>query len=167
MLDPIFSGTVILLCETGPKGAVGLVLNRPIDLQPKEVLENPGAWGDLSAPLRWGGPVGQERLHALHSGEPSDSLAQEVMPGLTFGAELDSLLVLQTMGEHLRFFVGYAGWETGQLESELDQEGWCLAPAAPTLVFETPPERLWHQLIAQTSQDLAWLKHLPDDPNMN
>ena len=167
MLDSTFAGTVVLLCETGPKGAVGLVLNRPIDLQIKDVLENPGAWGTLSAPLSWGGPVGQEQLHALHSGEPSDSLAQEVMHGLTFGAELESLIVLQTMGEHLRFFVGYAGWESGQLEAELDQDGWHLTPATPSCVFETPPERLWHHLIAKTSPSLSWLKHLPDDPSMN
>ena len=82
-------------------------------------------------------------------------------------AELDSLIVLQTMGEHLRFFVGYAGWESGQLEAEVDQDGWHLTPATPSCVFETPPERLWHHLIAKTSPSLSWLKHLPDDPSMN
>lgn len=169
MQDPNFRRTVVLLCEHEPAhGTFGLTLNRELDLQLGEVLEDFVAYDPQ---LYLGGPVQRETLHYLHN--RSDEIPGGVsLPGnVTWGGNFEVVQQLAKSGDasfdNLRFFLGYAGWGPGQLEAELNEEAWILAPSAGDLIFDTEPDALWRTILRRMGGEYAVLANFPDDPRMN
>ena len=165
LVDPNFSRTVVLLIEHDQQGAFGVVLNRPSDRTIGDI------WDDISHTdqrINVGGPV-QGPLVALH-GEVSLAEA-EIFPGVYLAAHREHLnqLVRQTDAD-VRLFSGYSGWGAGQLEHELTQGGWIIAPTKEAFVFSLAND-LWQQVgKAVTSKVFASgarIKHFPDDPSLN
>jgi putative transcriptional regulator len=167
--DPNFFRTVILLIRHNDEGALGLVLNRPTNTTLREV------WSQVDdspcqheGVLHMGGPV-QGPLMALHTEE--FMLEEEVLPGLYFSASTDNLQRLVS-GEHqpVAFFVGYAGWGAGQLENELKEGSWLVAPASPGEVFDQDDrswDRLVRRVVGQQLFKAMQIKHVPNDPRVN
>jgi putative transcriptional regulator len=169
MQDPNFRRTVVLLCEHQPgEGTFGLTLNRKLDVQLGDVLEDFVAY---DPPLYLGGPVQRETLHYLHT--RSDEIPGGVsLPGnVTWGGNFEIVQQLAKAGDasadDLRFFLGYAGWGPGQLEAEMDEEAWIPAPSAPDLIFDTAPDQLWRTILRRMGGEYAVLANFPDDPRMN
>ena len=169
MQDPNFRRTVILLCEHQPgEGTFGLTLNRQLDLQLGDVLEDFVAY---DPPIYLGGPVQRDTLHYLHT-RPDEIPGGIALPGnVTWGGDFEIVQQLAKGGkasvEDLRFFLGYAGWGPGQLERELDEEAWILSSNAADLVFDTEPDRLWRTVLRRMGGEYAVLANFPDDPRMN
>ncbi len=118
--DPYFAGTAIYLVAHDESGALGVVLNRPRDM------------GERDLKLFDGGPVGQDRVIALHD-DPSRGV--EVEPGIYAAADpsvIDDVLHGGTFG---RVFVGYAGWGPGQLDRELAEGAWLVSEATAISVL--------------------------------
>ncbi|MGE0607239.1 MAG: YqgE/AlgH family protein [Pirellulales bacterium] len=168
--DPNFHRAVVLMVRHDQEeGALGVILNRPSGTSVQEV------WKEVSqtpcestARLHLGGPVAGP-LMALH-GQPFES-EMEVLPGLHFSADLESLQKLLTLDEQpLKLFVGYAGWSPGQLEAELQQGSWRVGPASLEQVFDQG-DSLWEQSLRQIAGaqmvELLGIKHVPPDPTMN
>ena len=168
LLDPNFRQAVVLMVRHDGEGAMGLILNRPTTTMLaeawKEVSDSPCS---MEQPLRIGGPC-PGPLVSLHT---DDSLGQiQITSSLFFSAEaetMESLVMLS--GQKARFFVGYAGWVTGQLESELDTGSWIIAPATVAHVFGGSDD-LWKQEKRKAS--VRYIKsmnvrHLPEDPSDN
>ena len=160
LTDGVFDGTVVLLLDADESGTVGVVLNR---IAPLELAGALPAWSRLvSQPqaLFDGGPVSQQGAVCL--AEPwSDT---EEPPGWrpVFGRV--GLLNLDTPVEiaegtyrHLRIFAGYAGWDAGQLERELEFEMWHAVPAQRTDVFDPDPETLWRRVLRRQGGELGLL----------
>ena len=167
--DPNFAKSVVLLVTHNSQGALGLVLNRPTNVQ----LEK--AWTQLSespcvhaSHLYLGGPC-QGPLMALHT--QADLSDSEVLPGLFFTAKPEELTTLVGSDDGpIRFFVGYAGWGPGQLENEMQEGSWHTGAAESNYAFDTA-DRLWEQITkqfadAQLIADLH-IKHVPADPSLN
>lgn len=148
MDDPVFDGTVIYICEHNEHGAMGLVINRPtdmtvaelfdrIDLQ-LEVIPNSHPLGKKN--VLFGGPVHSDRGFVLHApmGEFSSSL--QVTEEIIFTTSRDVLEMLASgeAPERLLLSIGYAGWDTGQLEQEISDNGWLTVLADPSILFDTP-----------------------------
>lgn len=158
--DPNFSRTVVLLCEHGPKGAMGFVVNRPTDTRAVEaVAMDPPLEGDSGMRLWTGGPVEQHRGFLLLGANPGSGDSEEIGDGFHLTA---SLAVLRTLLEarpedvghtRARLLLGYAGWGPGQLDSELAQSAWLTAPPDPELVFETPADEMWEAAIRSLGVD--------------
>jgi len=169
MQDPNFRRTVILICEHQPdEGSFGLILNREIDVQLGDVMEGVFAH-DPS--LYLGGPVQRETLHYVHA-RPDDIPGGIPLPGpVTWGGNFERVQELAQRGDvsddDIRFFLGYAGWGPGQLEDELDEDAWILAPSAADLIFEADPDQLWRTVLRQMGGEYAVLANFPDDPRMN
>jgi putative transcriptional regulator len=152
--DPNFARSVVLLCEHGPKGAMGFVVNRPTETRAAEaVAMDPPLQGDSGLRLWAGGPVEQHRGFLLLGSDPGSGDAEQIGVGFHLTA---SLAVLRNLLEarpdeienaRARLLLGYAGWGPGQLDSELAQSAWLTAPADPGLVFETPAETMWEAAI--------------------
>ncbi len=167
--DPNFFRTVVLLVQHNDQGALGVILNRPLEATIEE------AWSQVSelpcnaeGSLYQGGPC-PGPLMVLHS---DASLSQvEVCPGVFFNTDKESIeqLVTQSNGP-LKFFVNYAGWGAGQLEGEIEAGGWVTTPAGPTQVF-TNDDHLWHAVLklADRRSRLAGIDPnlIPDDPSVN
>ncbi len=166
LVDPHFSQTVVLLIEHDDQGAFGVILNRLTNRTLRDIWEHLG--DDKDQPINLGGPV-RGPLLALHS---QASLAEaEILPGIYLAAHREHLDQLVRFEErHIRLFSGYAGWGAGQLEQELSQGGWVLAPAEKAYVFH-PARDLWQQVGKAVTNRVfasgARIKHIPDDPSMN
>ncbi len=166
--DRNFKRTVVLLCEHSPDGSCGLILNRPLDVQLTDVLE---LAGDLEHTLLQGGPVQTDTLHFLHTyGEDVPSNIP-VAEGIFWGGDFSVMKGLLQNGEiaqrGVRFYLGYAGWAPGQLDDEIDQDGWILAPASDTAVFDTEPSTLWRTILRGMGSKYAVLANFPEDPRLN
>ena len=85
-----------------------------------------------------------------------------------FGIDPEKAVELQQEeGTHLRAFLGYAGWTGGQLENELQQNGWVVTPLVAELMNEKPDETLWRTILTGLSDDWKLLVDEPDDPSLN
>ncbi|MGB0767010.1 MAG: YqgE/AlgH family protein [Phycisphaeraceae bacterium] len=171
MDDPNFEHAVILMIEHSDEGALGLVLNRAMETRVDEV------WDQLSLQpcpvdqaMRCGGPC-EGPLMMLH-GSP-DHAQIEVCKGVCFTSEEPMVRNLLSSAEGpLGFYLGYAGWGPGQIESELNRGGWLVTRARPEVVFdEDADDGLWMRVITGIDRSLAMLamnpRIMPRDASMN
>jgi len=145
MVDSEFAGTVIYLCEHSPKGALGLVINRPTDLSVAGLLEKIDLKLEIALPqnaaVYFGGPVHTDRGLVLHS--PAGSFSSSIQLGqlaLTTSRDVLQAVAQGSGPERLLVTLGYSGWGAGQLESEIAQNVWLTVPASAEVIFATPPE---------------------------
>ena len=162
MVDPTFAGTVIYLCEHTDKGALGLVINKPVDIKLRNLFEKVElslTREDIAdAPVFFGGPVQTERGFVLHervqaegeqgspysstlaiAGAPLDmTTSKDVLEALADGSGPKKLLVT----------LGYSGWGAGQLEDELSRNGWLTVGADPAIIFDTPIQERYERAVS-------------------
>ncbi len=166
--DPNFKRSVVLICETGDEGSFGLVLTDPLDLYLADVLDG---FDDEAHPLRSGGPVQPDTLHFLHRRPDLLPHAQLVADGVWWGGDFDQVRAAlrdgSAVGADFRFFLGYAGWNAGQLEGEIAGDDWLVAPATAALVFGTEPSVLWRQTMRSLGPPAAYLADYPEDLRVN
>ena len=145
MVDGEFAGTVIYLCEHTPKGALGLVINRPTDLSVAGLLEKIDLKLEIALPqnasVYFGGPVHTDRGFVLHS--PAGTFSSSIQLGqlaLTTSRDVLQAVAQGNGPEKMLVTLGYSGWGAGQLESEIAQNAWLTVPANADVIFATPPE---------------------------
>lgn len=137
-----FQNTVSLLVDHNENGAFGLVINRPVNTTLGELF--PAVGSNFDCPVLEGGPVEQNRVFFLHSGgrefESSFKVSEEIR--LTTSPDFIELMAAGQAPPRSLAILGYAGWGSGQLEREIAEDVWLLAPCDPRIVFDTPfPER--------------------------
>ncbi len=168
LADPNFERTAILLTEHNEEGTVGFILNKPSDSRVNEVMED---LKQLDARVFIGGPVEQDTLHYVHRIEGlTDSI--ELTPGLYWGGNFEQLLSLvetnQVAATDIKFFLGYSGWSTGQLEDELKADSWIVSDqVSDELIFETDPETMWKKAMRGLGGRFSVYSNYPADPRMN
>ena len=146
MVDPNFSRTLTYLCEHNEQGALGLVINRPIDMTLTTLFERINlelkANKHRKSPVFFGGPVQQDRGFVLHRplGNWKSTLPVAKDIGLT--TSRDILEAVSEGGGPAKLLVtlGYAGWAAGQLEHELAQNAWLTVEASEEVIFDLPAE---------------------------
>lgn len=161
MADPNFGTTVTLICEHNDDGALGIIINRPLNLKLSGLFEqlsvddaDPAA---ASNPVMSGGPVGTERGFVLHDKDHSfeNTLAVSDDIRLTFSRDvIDAMAAGEGPAKSL-VAIGYAGWEPGQLEAEMLANSWLNVAATPQLVFDTPFEERWDSAARLLGIDMA------------
>jgi putative transcriptional regulator len=159
MRDPRFAKTVIYMCAHSADGAMGLVLNRTLDvLTFSDLLQQLGIKTPLACPtidIHFGGPVETGRGFVLHSPEYKHEGTLEVDKGVSLTATIDILRAIATGDGPRRHLLalGYAGWGPGQLDGEIRANGWLSVAADETLVFDTTVETKWEQAMAKIGVD--------------
>jgi putative transcriptional regulator len=157
MADDSFAGTVVYLCEHTENGALGLVINKPIDITLRNLFEKVELTldrEDLAAqPVYFGGPVQTERGFVLHEklGETAPfSSTLSVPGGLDMTTSRDVLEALANGSGPTRVLVtlGYSGWGAGQLEDELRRNGWLTVDASAEVIFDTPVEQRYDRALS-------------------
>lgn len=161
--DPNFSHTVTYICEHNADGAMGIVINRPLDLQLEEMLvhleievtDHRGT----DTPVMLGGPVQQERGFVLHRlprrWDATHPVSDRI--GLTTSSDILAAIAHGEGPDGALISLGYAGWGGGQLEQELAENAWLNAPADPEILFDLPFEQRWAAAGALVGIDLATL----------
>ena len=161
MADPNFSSTVTLICEHNDEGALGIVINRPLNLKLSGLFEqlelsdaDPNA-GEI--PVLMGGPVGPERgfvLHdCAHSYENSLAVSSEIC--LTLSRDIIDAMASGDGPKKSLVALGYAGWEAGQLENEMLANSWLNVPATTDIVFDMPFSDRWAAAARAIGIDLS------------
>ncbi len=163
LADPNFFHTVTYVCEHNDEGALGIVVNRPLELKLAEILghleieladETAG-----SAPVYYGGPVQQERGFVIHGppGEWEASMAVNDRIAISTSSDILAAIAAGRGPDRWLVALGYAGWGAGQLERELAENAWLSGPADETILFDLEPERRWEAAAAALGVDLNLL----------
>jgi putative transcriptional regulator len=168
--DSTFAGTVIYLCEHTEKGALGLVINKPIDIKLKNLFEKVELTLDredlAEVPVYFGGPVQTERGFVLHErlggnegegGHYNSSL--QIPGGLEMTTSKDVLEALSNGAgpKKILIMLGYSGWGAGQLEDEMSRNGWINVNAERDIIFDTPVEQRYDKALSLLGIDAHML----------
>jgi putative transcriptional regulator len=146
MADPHFSKTLTFVCEHNDQGALGIVINRPIEMTLASLLEQvsipPVGEAFNLIPIHFGGPVQVDRGFVLHTplGQWQSTLAVSSDIGLTTSKDILQAVARGEGPGKLFVTLGYAGWAPGQLESELAQNAWLTVHAKSDVIFDLPAE---------------------------
>jgi putative transcriptional regulator len=173
--DPNFRRAVVLVVEDEPdEGTLGVVLNRPTEIEVGQVLES---WTDLvtgPSVVFQGGPVFPNSALALAIVPGEDEpVGWRALGGTAPSArlglvDLDAPPQLLAGGiASLRVFAGYAGWAPGQLQAEIEEGAWYVLAAEPADPFAAEPELLWRAVLRRAGGTLALVATYPDDPGLN
>jgi putative transcriptional regulator len=166
--DPNFMRTVVFLTEHKEDGTIGFVLNRQYENTLDELL--PEVEGH-KFPVYYGGPVQMNTIHFLHRYPEEVPGGVEVMKGVWWGGDFDSLIQLinsdQIDPDKIRFYIGYSGWGTGQLESEMQEKTWLTVEASRALVFHKQAEEIWKDSLKHLGGEYEMMINFPIDPQLN
>lgn len=175
MLDPIFGGTVVYLCEHNHNGALGVVINKPTDMTMDVLLDRinlkleikpdtPEAMPEVyRRPVMFGGPVQVERGFVLHSvlNSAADKFSSTLQVtddiALTTSKDVLEAVALGNGPNRVLVSLGCSGWSAGQLEDELGRNGWLTVKADPAIIFELPVEERFTAALALLGIDPVML----------
>jgi len=164
MPDPRFEKSVIFMCAHSAKGAMGLIINKPIDgLSFRDLmvkLEIGVSAERADAPILFGGPMQMGRGFVLHSAEYSgEDTTLAITPEISLTATVDILRAISAGRGPAKavLALGYAGWGEGQIEDEILANGWIHCDADAHLLFETDYDARWQTAIAKLGADISGL----------
>ena len=167
--DPNFERPVILLCShSEEEGSFGLVLNRTSNLKLSDVLDLDEEEFDVE--LGVGGPVQYNTLHYVHR-LPDLPQAVKLEEGLYWGGDFELLRSMISTGlinsEDIKFFLGYSGWTSGQLQEEIDKNVWIVNNNAANKLFKLGSDTLWRNVLREMGGKFKVLSNYPVDPRLN
>jgi putative transcriptional regulator len=166
LLDPNFKRAVVLITEHTEEGAAGLVINRPSPSPVAEIVPELEPLVDDGEQVWVGGPVQQNAVLVLGEFVDVDEAAVPLFGSLGFPA-LDDPEEVVPATTRRRVFAGYAGWEAGQLESELERDDWIVEPALADDAFTDAPDDLWADVLRRKGGIYELVARMPDDPSVN
>ncbi len=167
MMDRNFQRTVVLLVEHNEEGSLGFILNRQIEQGLHELVEG---FPQSQAQVFLGGPVEQNTLHYVHKDESLEG-SRLVTEGVFWSGDFrqvqEKLLLGNLNVADILFFVGYAGWGPGQLEGEILEKSWIVAPENPAFIFNPNNEKLWKEVLRSMGKKFQVISNYPTDPSLN
>lgn len=153
--DPMFKRSVTYLCEHNEEGAMGIVVNHPMNVSLAELLEQLEISYDAKSPAARakvvaGGPVQHDRGFVLHTAKPGYHSSLQLENGLMVTTSKDILQDLTTDQAPEKFILalGYAGWTAGQLEQEIADNSWLVIPADNRIIFDLSHAEKWQKATA-------------------
>ena len=193
--DPNFNRTVVFIIHySAEEGTMGIVINQPLGEQvqlysadelqrllnglnedesaePTSRPVSKAVQTQLGRMFYKGGPVKQSYLFFLHRLDNTIEGGAEILDGLYLGGNLDAVRVeaevVKADQPLLRFYLGYAAWDKGQLEWEISNGTWILAPGETDLIFTDRPEAIWHDVLYSLGGKYRPISVLPEDPSVN
>jgi putative transcriptional regulator len=164
MPDPRFERSVIFICAHSGEGAMGLIINKPVEgLSFREMMEKLQIGVTTNTPDRpilFGGPVQTGRGFVLHSGEfESQDSTMPVTDDISLTATLDILRAISSgQGPQKALFaLGYAGWDGGQIEDEIRANGWVHCDADNAIIFDDALDNKWSRALKKLGIDISGL----------
>ncbi len=159
MLDDRFKDSVIYMCEHSHDGAMGLIINHPVNISLANMLDQIEVERTaflnypiiLDQPVLFGGPVAEDRGFVLHRHNQLYDSSIRLSDDITVTTSKDILSILGTheAPDHFLVALGYSGWSSGQLEREIAQNSWLTIEAEPSIIFDTPIHQRREKALAQ------------------
>ena len=169
MADPHFSRSLTFVCEHNDQGALGVVVNRPLETSQmnlhalfEQISIAPESEEFKSVAVHFGGPVQVDRGFVLHTpvGAWQSTLAVGSEIGLTTSKDILQAVARGEGPRQILVTLGYAGWAPGQLEHELAQNAWLTVQATPEVIFDLPPEERLAAAMSLLGVDYAKLSEV-------
>lgn len=166
--DFYFGRSVVLLIEHDQDGTFGLIMNKPVPDKLNEIIKD---FPPFDGHVYLGGPVQPDHIFVLHTlGNEIDG-ALEVMDGLFWGGDIEIIREKINLGaispRQIRFYLGYAGWEPAQLQTELERNSWVVAQATSKRILSAQPTSMWSRFVSQLGSPYDLWKQFPVNPEMN
>ncbi len=163
MADPRFARSVVFLCAHSREGAMGLIVNRRLDnVEFADIVGQIGVEREelqADLPVHYGGPVEPRRGFVLHSTDQVDESSMVIDDRFALTATIEILKdIARGGGPRQRLLaLGYAGWAPGQLDAEIQANGWLTAPADPAIVFASEDDTKWERALRAIGVDPSLL----------
>ncbi|MGM0530173.1 MAG: YqgE/AlgH family protein [Bacteroidota bacterium] len=165
--DSYFKRSVVLLTEHSENGSVGFVLNKPIDISITEVIDDFPAF---NTPLYVGGPVGKGSLHYIHTLGELIPNSVHVKDKIYWGGDYERVKEYIDEGliqpSQIRFFLGYSGWSSKQLEGEIENNAWLVSELDSSKIMK-PDENLWEKVLQDLGSHYKSWTNCPENPTLN
>jgi len=162
-----FSRSTVLLVDYSANGAVGFILNKPIDNQIQELIS---IHPDFKPEVFVGGPVGNDNLFYIHTLGDMIPGSVRVMDELYWGGDFDELKSAIALGkakhDQIKFFVGYSGWSAGQLDDEITENSWLVTEADIKQIMKSN-QNFWLESVMKAGGHYKTWRNFPEDPNSN
>ena len=166
--DTFFNRSIVYLTDHSPKGSVGFILNKKLDLKISGAIEG---FEGLDETLNMGGPVAPDTLHYLHNVGDMIPDSVHIEGDIFWGGDIDTIRKLirnrKINQSQIRFFLGYSGWSAGQLEHELKEDSWMIAQVNPEIVMNSRGEDTWKRVLRGFSNKYRMWAEFPESPEMN
>ncbi len=165
--DTYFKRSLVLLTEYTPDGSIGFVLNKTLDVAINEVIED---FPEFNATVGIGGPVSTNTIHYLHTLGDLIPNSEHVFGNIYWGGEFEIIKEMIAAREihpsQIRFFLGYSGWQAGQLESELKSNSWLVTEVKPNniMVHNT---NIWKETMVTLGEKYKIWSNFPENPGLN
>lgn len=165
--DTYFKRSVVLITEYSDEGAVGFVLNKPIEIPLNEILAD---FPDFTTKVYIGGPVAKDTVHFLHTFGKLIPNSVHVIDNIYWGGDFDSLKELIQDGvvqqNQVRFFLGYSGWSPHQLEDEIEENAWLVTEVDSKKIMSAD-KNIWKKTLEDLGKKYKIWSNFPENPAMN
>ena len=166
--DFYFKQSVILLAEHNEEGSFGLIINKPITVKLNEVTKD---FPEFDVPIYIGGPVKTDSIFFIHTLGDIVQGSLKIMDGLYWGGDIaviKEMMILKQLNENdIRFFIGYSGWGSKQLDRELEEKSWVVSNTRAQEVVNVNPTKMWSRYIRSLGEDYAIWANYPQDVSLN
>lgn len=166
--DTFFNRSIVYLTDHNPKGSVGFILNKKLEIKLCDAVTGFETWKEN---LNMGGPVSPDTLHYLHNLGHLVPGSIKVESNIYWGGDIDSIRNLIKTGTvapgQIRFFLGYSGWSEGQLERELKENSWVTARVSPEAIMQSRESDSWKRVLRSLKNKYRVWADFPDSPDMN
>lgn len=167
--DDYFTRSVIYLCDHNEEGSFGFVLNKYVETN---LSENIDGFPSIDFKVSIGGPVDTSNLYYIHSFGDSLKNSLPITDDLFIGGNFDDVKTMISnipgKARDIRFFIGYSGWQKGQLEEELTEKSWVVVNGVPSsVILNTENEALWTQLMERLGGKFKLMSRFPINPSDN
>lgn len=168
LLDFYFRRSVVLLADHSDEGSFGIILNKQVDVRFNDVIKG---FPKFNVPLYLGGPVQTSNLYFIHTMGDEIEGSMKIMDGLYWGGNIEQIKEKMTLDQltstNVRFFIGYSGWVSKQLDREMEEKSWVVALASTGQLINSKAENLWRDLVKTLGPDYAIWANYPPDPLLN
>lgn len=166
--DVSFNRSVVLLAEHNNEGSIGFILNKPLSFRLNELIPEI----TKSFKIYNGGPVEQDNLYFIHKVPQMITNSIEISNGIYWGGDFEALVELINNGtiknSDIKFFLGYSGWDTSQLEKELQSNSWVVSENTyKSNVIRKSASSLWKEKMMEFGGDYLLWSNAPENPNLN
>jgi len=163
-----FNRSIILLASYSDKGAVGFILNKKVDYPVEDLFAN---FPDFDSEIHIGGPVGTDSIYFIHTLGDTIPGSIIIKENLFWGGDFEALKLQIKLGlvnpQQVRFFLGYSGWDAGQLEEEISQNSWLVADIPQADLMTIDENVMWAQSVRSMGGKYSMWENFPENPSLN
>jgi putative transcriptional regulator len=168
LMDNYFKRSIVLITEHSDEGTVGFVMNKPVNMKVNEIMTDFPA---IDAIVSLGGPVQTNTLHYIHTMGDIIPNSIKVIENIYWGGEFDVIKRLLESGslnnDNIRFFLGYSGWQSNQLENELSDNAWVVADISPEEIMTPMNKVFWNKTLNRLGKKYQMWANFPENPQSN